>query len=82
MGRYMIQIEVFVKPEYNDCCGCIDSQIWQNTRKDCRKCEQLKHGILHGFVREKKKTYGVVSYDNGFFDVVELGMIILKKGEN
>ena len=77
----MVQLETLVKPGYDECCGCIDSQVLHKVRKDCKRCKKLKHATLHGFVRDKGKTYGIVSYDNGSFDAVELWMLI-KKGNN
>lgn len=71
----MVQIESMIKPGYDACCGCIDVQVLSNKKKDCGECNELKHAYLLGFVREKGKTYGVISYDSGSLDAVEIWRI-------
>ena len=70
---------ITIKPEYNDCCSCIDVQILSKNNKNCDNCDDLKNGVLYNFYREKGKTYGIVSYESGTFDEVELWRIKIKK---
>ncbi len=74
-------MEVILKPDYNECCGCIDSQILSNKRKECKECKKLKNAILHSFVFEKNKAYGIISYENGSFDTVELWRLKIADGK-
>ena len=69
------EIKVTIKPDYNVCCDCIDFQVLSNTRKDCKKCNKLRRGLLHDFFREKGRTYCIVSYENGVFDNVSMWQV-------
>lgn len=78
----MEHLKTKIKPEYDICCGCIDAQVLGKIRKDCKECKKLRDATLYGFVREKRKTYGVIGYGNGAMDAVELWRIIIADKEN
>ncbi|MBR4589249.1 MAG: hypothetical protein IKO36_01180 [Bacteroidaceae bacterium] len=77
----MEYLKTKIKPDYDTCCGCIDTQILGKTRKDCEECKKLRGATLYSFVREKGKTYGVIGYDNGALDTVELWRIRIANKE-
>lgn len=72
-------MEVYVKPGYDDCCGCIDMQITTRQTASCDECCKARLAECHSFVRDKGKAYGIISYPNGSLDCVELYRLKAKK---